>query len=395
MKLLVLAVLVLAVFSTEFETSLEQLQETQFGQTILQTIQMELQTEDPVVSNLVDMMYNLDQQLDVEQKRDDDRLARISQNCDIEIGQLTEIINQNTVNSITLKSELDTLTPQKAQAVANLERKVNEIKDLKGELEYQTLKRDTENKTYQVILDNLEQALFGVNQVKGYFNKYLDVLVKNRRRFDKPEPSFLEELSFKYEEQPEEDDEPTKITSFAQVAQKVNKLKHHIKLEGYKSLLEIMSSLANQAHSQQDEASEAEVLSRKLLAILKQVEGYIQTERIREDQAEQARVSAFTALKQMLTDQLVQANQDRTFLEGMIQSLSTKIASATNEKFEVDLKVTNKSREKEDREVDCRLKRVEYDVDTKSRIGQKKSIAVAVDLITSKLGQLKRALLAK
>lgn len=109
------------------------------------------------------MMSNLDATLDGEQKRDDDRIVRIQRNCDIDIGQLTEIINQATVNSLTLKSEIDTLTPQKNQAVASLERKINEIKDLRAELDYQTLKRNKETEQYQTILDNLEQALFGVN----------------------------------------------------------------------------------------------------------------------------------------------------------------------------------------------------------------------------------------
>lgn len=46
-------------------------------------------------------------------------------------------------------------------------------------------------------------------------------------------------------------------------------------LEGYKSMIEIMSQLAVQAHTQVDEAGQAEVLSRKVLSILKQIENYI------------------------------------------------------------------------------------------------------------------------
>lgn len=192
---------------------------------------MELQTENPIVANLIEMMQDLDQQLDAEQARDDGRIERIQANCDFDIGQLTEIINQATVASITLKSELDGLHPQKAQAVNNLERKINELNDLKAELSFQSKSRGSQNVFYSQILDELEQALFGVNSVKTYFNSYLDVLVKNRRRFDKPEPTFLEEASsFSYDDQPqfEEEENMKALTSFAQVAQKVNKLKHHV-----------------------------------------------------------------------------------------------------------------------------------------------------------------------
>ncbi|CAK87407.1 unnamed protein product (macronuclear) [Paramecium tetraurelia] len=396
-KPLFLILLIVGCMATEFDDQFAELEESQFGQTILQTIQMEMQTDDPVVSNLVDIMQHLQQTLESEQKRDDDRIVRFKQNCDIALSQLTEIINTSTVSSLTLKSDLDSLNPQKVQAVASLERKNLEIADLKAELDYQTLKRQKESATYQTILDNLEQALFGVNQVKGYFNKYLDVLVKNRNRFQQPQPSFLQEdASFQYNDDEVEEDIDTKgISSFAQVAQKVNKLKHHVHLEGYKSMIEILSQLASQAQTSADEPSQCEVLTRKVLSILKQIESYIQSERIREDQAENLRQSSYEDLRTLLSDQLVKANQDKTYMEGLIDSLSNRIQQGKNEKFEVDQKITTKSKEKENRENDCRLKRQEYETDTASRIKQRRSVAVAVDLISSKLGQLKRKLLEK
>ena len=39
------------------------------------------------------------------------------------------------------------------------------------------------------ITDDLEGALFGINSVKTYFNNYLDKLEKDRRQFDRAEPS--------------------------------------------------------------------------------------------------------------------------------------------------------------------------------------------------------------
>ncbi|CAD8080507.1 unnamed protein product [Paramecium sonneborni] len=386
--------LIIGSMAADFDQQVEELQNSNFGQTILQTILMELQTGDPVVSNLINMIQGLETTLENEQERDDQRITRIKQNCDIDINTLKDQINQNTVNSLTLKSELDSLNPQKVSAVASLERKNNEINDLKTEFNYQSHKRETETITYQVILDNLEQALFGVNQVKGYFNSYLDVLVKNRKRFEKPEPSFLQETySFKYDqtEMNDVDDEGVQFTSFTQVAAKVNKLKHHIHLEGYRAMIEMMSRLATKA---QDEPSQAEVLTRKVLSILKQIENYIQSERIREDQAESLRSGNFDILKTLLSDQLVQASQDRTYMEGLVESLSTRIQQAANEKFEVDQKIVTKTKELDNRETDCRLKNNEYETDTANRIKQKRVVAVAVDLISSKLGQLKRKLLS-
>ncbi|CAD8074166.1 unnamed protein product [Paramecium sonneborni] len=386
---IVLSLLVLGCLAMDFDQQIEELQSSNFGQTIFQTIMMELKTEDPVVSNLINMVQGIETTLENEQQRDDDRIVRIRQNCDIDITTLKNQINQNTIASLGLKSQLDSLNPQKVQAVANLERKNNEITDLKAELQYQSHKRETETQAYETILDNLEQALFGVNQVKGYFNSYLDILVKNRKRFEKP--SFLEEsYSFKYEESEQFDSDSRALTSLTQVAQKVNKIKHHVQLEGYATMLEIMSELASKAA---DEPSQAEVLTRKVLSILKQIENYIQSERIREDQAEALRSSNFDLLKTLLSDQLVQANQDKTYMEGLVASLSTRITQGANEKFEVDQKVAIKTKELENRQTDCRLKNNEYETDTQNRIKQKRVVFVAVDLISSKLGQLKRKLL--
>jgi hypothetical protein len=42
------------------------------------------------------------------------------------------------------------------------------------------------------VVDDLEQALNGVTSIKTFFNDYLDVLEKNRRKFDKPVPEELQ-----------------------------------------------------------------------------------------------------------------------------------------------------------------------------------------------------------
>lgn len=51
----------------------------------------------------------------------------------------------------------------------------------------------------------------------------------------------------------------------------------------------------------------------------------------------------------------------------MIANQSARLQQAANEKFEVDQKIQAKSNEKEDREVDCRLKKNEYDTDSANR----------------------------
>jgi len=56
---------------------------------------------------------------------------------------------------------------------------------LEEELDHQSNRRETENKKYKATLDQLEASLFTINESKKMFNKFLDVLEKNKRKFGK------------------------------------------------------------------------------------------------------------------------------------------------------------------------------------------------------------------
>lgn len=77
-------------------------------------------------------------------------------------------------------------------------------------------------------------------------------------------------------------------------------------------------------------------------------------------------------------------------MEALIDLLSSKIDLASLEKFEVDLKIQVKSTERSDRETECLTAKQEYDTETQKRSSEKQSLTLALDLITSKLGQLKK-----
>lgn len=65
---------------SEFDRQMDKLENSKFGRTLLQTIFMQIQTEDPV-ANLIAMMQNLEAQIDAEQRRDDDRYERVQAQC--------------------------------------------------------------------------------------------------------------------------------------------------------------------------------------------------------------------------------------------------------------------------------------------------------------------------
>jgi hypothetical protein len=54
-----------------------------------------------------------------------------------------------------------------------------------------------------------------------------------------------------------------------------------------------------------------------------------------------------------------------------------------------------KGQEKADREVECLTSKQEHQTETDKRLAEKQALAIALDLITSKLGQLKKQMLEK
>jgi hypothetical protein len=69
----------------------------------------------------------------------------------------------------------------------------------------------------------------------------------------------------------------------------MNKVKHNVKLEGYKSLIQVMVEMHASLQAQPTEAQESELLVKKIVSIIKQIEQYIEDTRLTEDQSEEAR----------------------------------------------------------------------------------------------------------
>jgi hypothetical protein len=55
------------------------------------------------------------------------------------------------------------------------------------------------------------------------------------------------------------------------------------------------------------------------------------------------------------------------FIQGVVELLGNQITSASNEKFEADTKISVKTQERADRELDCLSTKQEYDTETAKR----------------------------
>lgn len=110
---------------------------------------------------------------------------------------------------------------------------------------------------------------------------------------------FLEE-SDSYGDDEEFDTAATRetFTSFSQVGLKINKMKHSIKQEGYKALVTVLSTITQEP----TESDQAEILTKKALVVIKQVEQFIEKQRLAAEQAEQSRIDTFEEIKTMYTD---------------------------------------------------------------------------------------------
>ncbi|CAD8105251.1 unnamed protein product [Paramecium sonneborni] len=368
---------------------IEKLKQSQFGQTILDTVQIQLSGPEPL-QNLINMLQNLNTQLEGEQERDDRLHERYQSQCENDLSTLEDIINESTSTSKLLKGQIDQLEPDKQAKLTDLARTETEIKELKNELEYQTEKRQEEQSRYEKTLDNLEQGLYALNEAKKMFNTFLNVLIKNQQRFAsliqlENQDKFLNK---NYATQKDDDD-----ISLVDIAQQINKIKHNVKAEGINFLLHGISHIVNLLSK--DPTAEQESMSRKVLEIISQVDNWIQKQRIYEDLSEQQRKDAFGALAQMLEDQIILKQQNFTFLQGSIESLNSQITSAKNEKAEVDVKIETKSAQNDDRDTECRNEDLDYQSSKNKRDKEREELGLVLDLVINKIGQLKKEILQK
>ncbi|CAD8096209.1 unnamed protein product [Paramecium primaurelia] len=345
--------------SAQYRQAMEDLNDDNFGQTLLETIQMHIQSDEPV-GNLVNMLQNLQSQVEKVQTKSEEQHKRISTNCYINLGQLNDQIDNYKIKSVTLKSYIETLNPNVKQSVAMVERKQKEIDDYKQELKQAAQKREKEHETYNNILDNLEQALFGFHQIKQAFNQFIDSVQKGQRKFE----------------------------SFVEMKQILKQVKHTYKLEGYKHIVQLLQSLSKQTSEE-----EALKLAIQLSAILKQIESYIQTERTREDQADLSRETAYNDYKAQIADLLNEASKSLTEMTGILDSQSNELKQSENEKKEVDVRLQNKMKEFDNIQAECSILDQEYQQSTKQRNQQTKLLEQAILLTTTSLGQLKNDLL--
>ncbi|CAD8179027.1 unnamed protein product [Paramecium pentaurelia] len=345
--------------SAQYRQAMEDLNDDNFGQTLLETIQMHIQSDEPV-GNLINMLQNLQSQVEKVQNKADEQHKRITTNCNINLDQLNDQINNYKIKSVTLKSYIDNLNPNVKQSVQTVERKQKEIDDYKQELKQAEEKRDKEHNTYTIILDNLEQALFGFHQIKLAFNQFIDSVQKGQRKFE----------------------------SFVEMKSILKQVKHTYKLEGYKHIVQLLQSLSKQTSEE-----EALKLAIQLSAILKQIESYIQTERIREDQAELSRQTAYSDYRSQIADLFNEASKSLTEMTGILDSQSNELKQSENEKKEADVRLQNKMKEFDNIQAECSILDQEYQQQNRQRNQQSKLLDQAILLTTTSLGQLKSDLL--
>ncbi|CAD8098410.1 unnamed protein product [Paramecium primaurelia] len=367
---------------------IEKLKQSQFGQTILDTVQIQLSGPEPL-QNLINMLQNLNTQLEGEQDRDDRLHERYQSQCENDLSALEDIINESTSTSKLLKGQIDQLEPDKQAKLTDLARTENELKELKNELEYQTDKRKEEQVRYEKTLDNLEQGLYALNEAKKMFNTFLNVLIKNQQRFASLIQLENQDKFLNKNYQTNDEDELTLV----EIAQQINKIKHNVKAEGINFLLHGISHIVNLLSK--DPTAEQESMSRKVLEIISQVDNWIQKQRIYEDLSEQQRKDAFGSLAQMLEDQIILKQENLTFLQGSIESLNSQITSAKNEKAEVDVKIETKTSQNDDRDTECRNEDLDYQSSKNKRDKEREELGLVLDLVINKIGQLKKEILQK
>ena len=122
MRILGIALIALAIMGTmaseEDDTyyTLQQIEKTKFGKTLLDTIQLELSNGGPV-EDLIDMLKDIEEEMENAQDEDDEYIQVVQAQCDNELSTLQSEINAAEARATELQTELDEKIPLRDERV--------------------------------------------------------------------------------------------------------------------------------------------------------------------------------------------------------------------------------------------------------------------------------------
>ena len=176
-SVLFIAFFVAGAFAAQEETDVanlvQQMENSKFGKTILQTIQLSLSAGDPV-DDLILTLQEIEDKVIAEQKEDDDFIQALSAACDADLALLQSEIDDAANRAAELQAELDEKIPirdekvrllaEKMEFKALIEAKIVELDQNKVLKEEEWAQEQEEHDKAQFVIEKAKQVIVAALQ---------------------------------------------------------------------------------------------------------------------------------------------------------------------------------------------------------------------------------------
>lgn len=329
-------ILIISLLGQAFSTKTEflSLERSKLGRTLIDTIQIHLESEEPV-ETLVTMLNDMATTLEADQEEADTKHSEFQEKCQIdvsyyntEIAESTNRINAANADIESLSPELTTIKQSLADTQANLD-------SLQEQLQSAQAQRDNEAEEYALKIEEHENALTIIHEAQSLFQDLVSETAA----------SFLQK----------------KTTVFAEVH---NNIKSSIKRvrSGYQGIFKLLAQIVQKAPAQADQD-----IVNKILDLLKKIKENIEASADIEKVAEEQRISAFEDLSSALQQNINNAQSDIVVYTNKIDSLNTAISTDEDEVNQQTERLNQRQQQLGDRTSECNDESTSYETDREKR----------------------------
>lgn len=183
--ILVFALIALSAFAVEKSDeeayfTLQQIEKSKFGRTLLDTIQLQLEAGD-AVEDLIHLLQDMEDKLQEEQGEDDKFIEVLQQECDAELEKLQNEIDEAKARIEALEAELAEKIPirdekvrllaEKEEFKALIEARLVELEEHKKQREADWAKTQEEHDKAQYVIERAKEIIAGAMAGGSFLQK--------------------------------------------------------------------------------------------------------------------------------------------------------------------------------------------------------------------------------
>lgn len=333
-------ILIISLLGQAFSTKTEflSLERSKLGRTLIDTIQIHLESEEPV-ETLVTMLNDMATTLEADQEEADTKHSGFQEKCEVDVSYYNTEIAESTDRINTANADIESLSPELSTIKQSLADTQTNLDSLQEQLQSAQSQRDNEAEEYELKIEEHENALTILHEAQSLFQELVSETAA----------SFLQK----------------KTTVFSQIH---NNIKNSIKRvrSGYQGIFKLLAQIVQKAPAQADQD-----IVNKILDLIKKIKENIEDSANIEKEAEEQRISAFEDLASALQQNINNAQSDIVIYTNKIDSLNTAISTDEDEISQQTERLNQREQQLGDRTSECNDESISYETDKAKRLNIK------------------------